>query len=137
MLQDMLADVVNGSDVASALAGLLEEETPTLAELRHGSKLTQVAIPLPTHQQSDGGSTGNSIDATSGDKVLDASDDVLQKAMPSQQQQQTEGAANAGGGVDGDTVIDGVLQQPEFQAFAEFVLDSACFSLLQESAADR
>ena len=139
MLQDMLAEVVNGSDVASALAGLLEEETPTLAELRHGSKLTQSAVPLPTDQQSvpDNSSSGASTDTHPQDQTHSELSDKSEVESKPALQQQTEDRLDVAETSDGDDMTDRVLQQPEFQAFAEFVLESACFSLLQESAADR
>lgn len=139
LLQDMLADVVNGSDVASALAGLLEEETPIIAELRYGSRLRQNAVPLPTGRDSgyDGSTCGTSMDAIRGAQGQDAAADRDQDGMIRQQETPEEEEVGVDGSNSGDEegVINKVLQQPEFQAFAEFVLDSACFSLLQESAA--
>lgn len=136
----MLADVVNGSDVASALAGLLEEETPTFAELRYGSRLRQTAVPLPTGHNSgyDGSVCSNSTDTVRGDGGVDAATDRDENGMTRQQETAEEEEVGVDGSNSGDEegVINKVLQQPEFQVFAEFVLDSACFSLLQESAAD-
>ena len=133
MLQDMLAEVVNGSDVAKALASLLKEETPTLAELRHGSKLSQAAVPLPATQHPDEDQTnvasnqdaamadnGNHAEASSPHERVDASSPQ-------------EGKENCGK----EGTVDRMLQQPDFQSFAEFVLDSACLSLLHESAAGK
>lgn len=135
MLQDMLAEVVNGSDVAKALANLLEEETPTMAELRHGSKLNQAAVPLPAaedadedqsnvlgHQEAAVAHGGNRSSAVSNQAGKDSS---------SREEQEEQGRDEDG------VVTNTMLQQPDFQAFAEFVLDSACFSLLQESAAGK
>ena len=131
ILQDMVADVINGSDVAIALAGLLEEETPTIAELRHGSRLAQTAVPMPTEHQLVSDSPTSSIKAGAAEGAQTTSTDRQGGAMTTE-----EDSADTSGDA-GDAVIDKVFQQAEFQAFAEFVLDSACFSLLQESAADR
>ena len=137
MLQDMLAEVVNCSDVGKALAGLLEEETPTLAELRHGSKLSQTAVPLPAAENADRDTTsiaGNQKAAM----PHNGNDHSLSKAISAQErmggcslEKEEQGNHEDGG------MMDTMLQQPDFQAFAEFVLDSACFSLLQESAAGK
>jgi len=127
----MVADVINGSDVAIAVAGLLEEETPTVAELRHGSRLAQTAVPMPTEHQPvhDSSSSSTKADAAEGGQATGSSTDRHEDAMTSEKDNaDTSGDA-------GDAVIEKVFQQAEFQAFAEFVLDSACFSLLQESAA--
>lgn len=136
MLQDMLAEIVNGSDVAKALAGLLEEETPTLAELRHGSKLSQTAVPLPDAESADGDQT-----STAGNQEAamphDGDSGNCSEAMRAHKSM--DGCAleeDQGNNADGGT-MDAMLQQPDFQAFAEFVLDSACFGLLQESAAGK
>lgn len=136
MLQDMLAEVVNGSDVAKALAGLFEEETPILAELRHGSKLSQAAVPLPAAESANGDQTstaGNQEAAMAHDSNNGNHSEAIsaQESMGSCSLEEENGDNK-----DGDTT-DTVLQQPDFQAFAEFVLDSVCFSLLQESAAGK
>ena len=133
ILQDMVADVINGSDVAIALAGLLEEETPTVAELRHGSRLAQTAVPMPTEHQAvyDSPSSSSQVGAAEGAQTMGSSTDRHGDAMTSE-----EDSADTSGDA-GDAVIEKVFLQAEFQAFAEFVLDSACFSLLQESAAGR
>jgi hypothetical protein len=135
ILQDMVADVINGSDVAIALAGLLEEETPTVAELRHGSRLAQTAVPMPTeHQPVHDSSISNSqAGAAEGAQTMGSSTDRHGDAMHMTSE---EDNADTSGDA-GDAVLEKVFQQAEFQAFAEFVLDSACFSLLQESAAGR
>ncbi|DBA87452.1 TPA: hypothetical protein ACH3X1_004491 [Trebouxia sp. C0004] len=133
ILQDMVADVINGSDVGMALAGLLEEETPTIAELRHGSRLAQTAVPMPTeHQPVDDNPTSSiTAGAAEGAQATGSSTDRHGDAMTTEVDYgDTSGDAE-------DAMIDKVFQQAEFQAFAEFVLDSACFSLLQESAAGR
>ena len=133
ILQDMVADVINGSDVAIALAGLLEEETPTIAELRHGSRLAQTAVPMPTEHQlvSDSPASSIKVGAAEGAQTTGSSTDRHGNVVTTE-----EDNADTSGDA-GDAVIDKVFQQAEFQAFAEFVLDSACFSLLQESAAGR
>ncbi len=128
----MVADVINGSDVAIALAGLLEEETPTIAELRHGSRLAQTAVPMPTeHQLGYDSPSSSSKGAAEGAQTMESSTDRHGDAMTSE-----EDSADTSNDA-GDAVIEKVFQQAEFQVFAEFVLDSACFSLLQESAAGR
>ena len=132
MLQDMLADVVNGSDVAAALTGLLEEQTPTLAELRHGSKLTRPAVSLPPGQLPVSGDDSH-VEAVAGDDTEKTCGDKGQALVPVLQNEQDEDASI----LEEDDVVDSLIQQPDFQEFAEFVLDSACFSLLQESAAGR
>ena len=136
MLQDMLAEVVNGSDVAKALASLLEEETPTLAELRHGSKLSQTAVPLPDIENADGDQI-KEAGIQEAAMAHDGNHHSRSEAISTQERVdvysvQAGQEENEGGGT-----LDNTLQQPEFQAFAEFVLDSACFSLLQESAAGK
>ncbi|KAL0051980.1 hypothetical protein WJX82_005745 [Trebouxia sp. C0006] len=133
ILRDMVADVINCSDVAIALAGLLEEETPTVAELRHGSRLAQTAVPMPTEHQAvyDSPSSSSQVGAAEGAQTMGSSTDRHGDAMTSE-----EDSADTSGDA-GDAVIEKVFLQAEFQAFAEFVLDSACFSLLQESAAGR
>ena len=135
ILQDMVADVINGSDVAIALSGLLEEETPTIAELRHGSRLAQTAVPMPTEHQPVDDSTTSSIKtgAAQGPQATGSSTDRLGDGGAMTSKEDNADTSNDAG----DAVIDKVFQQAEFQAFAEFVLDSACFSLLQESAAGR
>jgi len=133
ILQDMVADVINGSDVAIALAGLLEEETPTVADLRHGSRLAQAAVPMPTDHQTVYDSPTGSIKAGAAEGFQTMGSSTDRHGDPTTTE---EDNADTSGDA-GDAVIDKVFQQVEFQAFAEFVLDSACFSLLQESAAGR
>lgn len=129
VLEGMLAEVVNGSDVATALASLLDEETPTLAELRHGSKLSQAAVPLPTVQSGD----GNQVLEASSQDVFMAQDGFEARSV-----QEDVGTCTSQDEHDSsDSAVDRTLEQPDFQVFAEFVLDSACFSLLQESAAGK
>ena len=137
VLQDILAELVNSSDVSAALDSLLEEETPTLAEVRHGQKLSQAALPLPaTH---DGDVDHNKVvDTQPSSTRQDGSDSSSAQAAAGKQQsvgqevmqhdRDSEGRDNGG-------FVDRMLQQPDFQVFAEFVLDSACLSILQESAA--
>ena len=129
----MVADVMNGSDVAIALAGLLKEETPTIAELRHGSRLAQTAVPMPTERQPacDSPTSSNQAGAAEGAEAMESSTDGHGDAMTSEEDS-ADTSSDAG-----DAVIEKIFQHAEFQAFAEFVLDSACFSLLQESAAGR
>ena len=142
-MEDILAEVVNGSDVASALAGLLEEETPTLAELRQGSRLAQAAVPLPANTQhglqyenADSSTAGTSV--AEGDQSQALTADTQQRAAvdPGQIEAQEE-VSEAMSTDDEQSVMSRVAQQPEFQTFVEYVLESACFSLLQESAADK
>ena len=139
VLQDMLAELMNSSDVSAALDSLLEEETPTLAELRHGQKLNQAALPLPATQYSDvvlinaagtqEASTGQDrSESSSTQSAADKQQSVGRAIL--QQDHDSEGGNNEG-------LADSMLQYPEFQMFAEFVLDSACFSILQESAAGK
>lgn len=130
VLEEILAEVVNGSDVALAIAGLLEEDTPTWAELRHGSFLAQAAIPLPNGKSADGPDNSskrqNAGDATAPDMAASTVD-------PGITEQSAEGTVEGSEQGHGNKVF----QHAEFQAFAEYVLESACFSLLQESAAGR
>ena len=136
VLQDMLAEVVNGSDVATALASLIDEETPTLAELRHGSKLSQAALPLPSEQTGDEYEVraASSQDAP---MVQDTSSQSGSEAVNREENVGTCQAQEGNDSLDNNGAVDRTLEQPDFQVFAEFVLDSACFSLLQESAAGK
>ena len=131
VLEEILAEVVNGSDVALAIAGLLEEETPTWAELRRGSLLAQAAIPLPngksTDELADSSKVQTAVGVTASDMAASTADDI------GITEQTAEGSAE--GTEQGH--MNRVFQHAEFQAFAEYVLESACFSLLQESAAGR
>ena len=134
MLEDILAEVVNSSDVALAMAELLQEETPTWAELRRGTPLAQAAIPQP-----GGKSTDTSHSSSSGEHD-NADESVVSDLAPggsgdSGRNAQHADAAEEGAQQTGD--VHGVIQHAEFQSFAEYVLESACFSLLQESAAGR
>lgn len=133
LLQDMLAEVVNGSDVAKALANLLEEETPTMAELRHGSKLSQTAVPLPAAEDADQHQSNvmSSQEAAVAPGSSAASTQARKGSSSLEEEQEGQGSVEDG------LATNTMLQQPDFQAFAEFVLDSACFSLLQESAAGK
>ena len=138
VLHDMLAEVVNSSDVASALDSLLEADTPTLAELQHGQKLSQAALPLPAElprrdsshdtdaaSTHDSGSAGDRSQHSNQRQAADERGPLASEATAAQQYEETAA----------EGMLDKLLQQPDFQAFAEFVLDSACFNLLQESAA--
>lgn len=137
MLQDMLAEVVNGSDVAKALANLLEEETPTMAELRHGSKLSQAAVPLPAAEDADE-DPSNVMGIQEAAVARDDNHRSRSGALTTQAGMDSSSLKKVRQGSDEDGVAaNTMLQQPDFQAFAEFVLDSACFSLLQESAAGK
>lgn len=133
LLQDMLAEVVNGSDVAKALANLLKEETPTMAELRHGSKLSQTAVPLPAEDADQHQSNVMSSSQEAAVALGSSAASTQARKGSSSLEEEQEGQGSDEDGVATNTM----LQQPDFQAFAEFVLDSACFSLLQESAAGK
>ena len=133
MLQDMLAEVVNGSDVAKAFASLLDEDTPTLAELRHGSKLSQIAVPLPDVENAD----RDQISVAGAQRAAmthDGNDRSQSETVSSQESVDEYSVQHGQGENESDGIVDLMLQRTDFLAFAEFVLDSACFSLLQESA---
>lgn len=136
VLHDMLAEVVNSSDVATALASLHDEETPTMAELRHGSKLSQAALPLPCVLSGDGDQlhVASSQDAP---RINNGSSHSHSEAASVQDDVEMCPAQGVDDSLDNDNAVDRMLEQPDFQVFAEFVLDSACFSLLQESAAGK
>ena len=140
LLQDMLAEVVNGSDVATALAGLLEEETPTLAELRQGSSLLYAALPLPAGGSSQAQHNTLEAECISSEANLDQSEAAIthtQQAVEPSQEVAEEAEIDSEDAAGMSAVQSKVVQQPGFHAFVEYVLESACFSLLQESAADR
>lgn len=135
MLEDILAEVVNSSDVALAMAELLEEETPTWAELRRGTPLAQAAIPQPcgkptdtNHSSSSSGEHDNADESVVSDLAPGSSGDSGRNAQHADDAE--EGAHDTGD-------VHRVIQHAEYQSFAEYVLESACFSLLQESAAGR
>ena len=136
MLQDMLAEVVNGSDVAKALAGLHEEDIPTLAELRHGSKLIQTAVPLPDVESADRDQL-SAAGAQEAAMAHDGNDRSHLEALSAQERVDVGSTQEEQGENESDGTVNNTLQQSDFLAFAEFVLDSACFSLLQESAAGK
>ena len=114
-----------------AIAGLSVEETPTMAEIRHGSRLRQTAIPQPQGGAMSPYSTAaaaNSPDIAdkSTSDAFGADADAQSILEDAQLQEGPDKSAQ-----------DKVFQHADFQAFAEYVLESACFSLLQESAAGR
>lgn len=129
----MLAEVVNGSDVALAIADLLEEETPTWAALRHSTQLAQAVIPQPRGMATELPNSSTSSERRS----------MVEDVGPNQASSTADGSAEQASGADsaeegvGQNDVDRVLQDAEFQALAEYVLESACFSLLQKSAAGR
>ena len=63
-MEDILGSIANSPQIASALAAVQPEATPTLAELRHGSKY--VAL----HQDSAGLSSNATSGASSATDVL-------------------------------------------------------------------
>lgn len=128
----MLADVVNSSEVAMAVAALTEEVTPTMAELRHGSRLTQAAIPQP-----QGGAMSPHRSTAAEENTPDAADTSVSAASRAETNVQS-GVEGIESQEESEKSVQGkVFQHADFQAFAEYVLESACFSLLQESAAGR
>lgn len=134
MLEDILAEVINSSDVALAMAELLEEATPTWAELRHGTPLAQAAIPQPCGKSTDTNHSTSSGEDRNADESVVSDLAPGSSGHPGRNAQHAD-AAEEGAQVTGDVCR--VVQHAEFQSFAEYVLESACFSLLQESAAGR
>ena len=125
---------------ATALAGLLEEETTTLAELRQGSSLLHAAVPLPAGGSSQQQHNTLEADSASSEAKLDQSEAAIthtQQAVEQSQDAAEEAEIDSGDAAAMSSVQCKVVQQPGFQTFVEYVLESACFSLLQESAADR
>ena len=63
-MEDILDTIANSPQIASALAAVQPEATPTLAELRHGSKYVSV------HQDSAGSTLNTTSIATSATDML-------------------------------------------------------------------
>lgn len=136
-MEELLAEVINGSDVARAMADLLEEETPTWAELQHGTRLAESAISQPKGRSVELHSSSSSSDEDPGradraapERAASSGEDARLVTERATDAASTKEDQDQGG-------VGRLLQDAEFQGIAEYVLESACFSLLQESAAGR
>ncbi|KAK9812626.1 hypothetical protein WJX72_000839 [[Myrmecia] bisecta] len=144
VLADLLADALREDEVAEAFANLPPEEVPYWAEIRD-SELPP-ASPS-TSQESDqanaSGCRANSgpeepVDPTSSEPSkpsMPGSENGAAVATTSDPSPEVDPPVTSGSGMTAAAdATEAVLKQPEFQAFAEFVLESAIYGMIQESA---